>query len=106
TSRRVVLPVLPLATSHASAILITTIPIFALAAAIVLGRERATAAKIGGIVLAAAGAVVMVGGDGLTGNAKAPLGDLMIVGNSLSYALYLVFSKPVMARLSARRVIA
>ena len=30
----------------------------------------------------------------------------MIVTNSLSYALYLVFSKPAMARMSARRVIA
>jgi drug/metabolite transporter (DMT)-like permease len=97
---------LALTTAHAAAILITTIPIFALAAAIVIGRERATFAKVGGIVLAAAGAVVMVGGEGLTGTTKALLGDLMIVGNSLSYALYLVLSKPVMARLSARRVIA
>jgi drug/metabolite transporter (DMT)-like permease len=97
---------LALTTAHAAAILITTIPIFALAAAIVLGRERPTATKIGGIVLAAAGAVVMVGGEGFSGGAKAVIGDLMIVGNSLSYALYLVFSKPAMARLSARRVIA
>jgi drug/metabolite transporter (DMT)-like permease len=97
---------LALTTAHAAAILITTIPIFALAAAIVIGRERATFAKVGGIVLAAAGAVVMVGGEGLTGTTRALLGDLMIVGNSLSYALYLVLSKPAMARLSARRVIA
>jgi drug/metabolite transporter (DMT)-like permease len=93
-------------TAHVAAILITTIPVFALAAAITIGRERATAAKIGGIALAAAGAIVVVGGEGFSGTTRSLIGDLFIVGNSLSYALYLVASKPTMARLSARRVIA
>ncbi|MEA2416914.1 MAG: hypothetical protein QOI58_3571 [Thermoanaerobaculia bacterium] len=97
---------LALTTAHAAAILITTIPIFALAAAIALGREFPTATKVGGIALSAAGAIVLVGAEGFSGTAKSLLGDLMIVGNSLSYALYLVFSKPAMARMSARRVIA
>jgi len=92
--------------AHVAAILITTIPVFALAAAIMVGRERATAAKIGGIALAAAGALVVVGGEGFGGTTKSLIGDLLIVGNSLAYALYLVASKPAMARLSARRVIA
>jgi drug/metabolite transporter (DMT)-like permease len=97
---------LALTTAHAAAILITTIPIFVLAAAIVLGRESPTAAKVGGIALSAAGAIVLVGGEGFSGTWKSLIGDLMIVGNSLSYALYLVFSKPAMERMSARRVIA
>jgi drug/metabolite transporter (DMT)-like permease len=97
---------LALTTAHAAAILITTVPIFALAAAIVLGRESPTAAKIGGIALSAAGALVLVGGEGLSGTWKSLIGDLLIVGNSLSYALYLVFSKPAMARMSARLVVA
>src|SRR5947209_1137790 len=57
---------LALTTAHAAAILITTIPIFALAAAIVLGRELPTASKVGGIALSAAGAIVLVGGEGLS----------------------------------------
>jgi drug/metabolite transporter (DMT)-like permease len=93
-------------TAHVASILITTIPVFALGAAIVIGRERPTAAKIGGIALAAAGALVVVGGEGFAGTMKSLVGDLLIIGNSLAYALYLVFSKPAMARLSARRVIA
>jgi drug/metabolite transporter (DMT)-like permease len=97
---------LALTTAHAAAILITTIPIFALAAAIALGRESPTVTKVGGIALSAAGAIVLIGGEGLSGTTKSLLGDLMIVGNSLAYALYLVFSKPAMARMSARRVIA
>ena len=97
---------LALTSAHAAAILITAVPIFALCAALILGRERATAMKIGGIVLAAAGALTLVGGEGFAGTTKSFIGDLLIIGNSLSYALYLVTSKPVMARLSARRVIA
>lgn len=92
--------------AHVAVILMTTIPVFALGAAIAFGRERATAAKIGGIALAAAGALVVVGGEGFSGTTKSLVGNLLIVGNSLSYALYLVVSKPAMARLSARRVIA
>jgi drug/metabolite transporter (DMT)-like permease len=97
---------LSLTSAHVAAILITTIPVFALGAAIILGREVPTAAKIGGIALAAAGALLVVAGEGFEGAGKSWIGDLLIVCNSLSYALYLVLSKPAMARLSARRVIA
>jgi len=97
---------LALTSAHVAAILITTLPIFVLGASIALGRERATAAKIGGIALAAAGALLVVGGEGFAGAMKSLLGDLLIIGNSLAYGLYLVLSKPMMARHSARRVIA
>lgn len=93
-----------------AAILITTIPVFALGAAIVLGRERATAFRIGGIALAGAGALLVVGGESLHGDRafamRSLLGAVMIVANCLSFALYLVLSKPAMRRLSARRVVA
>jgi drug/metabolite transporter (DMT)-like permease len=92
--------------AHVAAILITTIPVFALAAGIALGRERATAQKVAGIALAGAGALFLVGGEGFHGTMTSLIGDLFIIGNSLAYALYLVLSKPAMARLSARRVIA
>lgn len=92
--------------AHVAAILMTAMPVFALGAAIALGRERGTAAKIGGIALAAAGALVVVGREGFSGTTKSLVGDLFIIGNSLSYALYIVLSKPTMRRLSARRVIA
>jgi len=71
-----------------------------------MGRERATASKIVGIAVAAAGALLVVAGEGFEGTGKSLLGDLLIIGNSFAYGLYLVVSKPMMARLSARRVIA
>ena len=96
---------LALTTAHTAAILITTIPVFALAAAIAMRREPATVRKIGGIVLAASGALLVVGGEKIEGARAAMVGSILISLNCLSYAMYLVLSKPLMARLSARRVI-
>ena len=97
---------LALTDAHIAAILLTTLPVFVLGASIALGRERASATKIGGIALAAGGALLVVGGEGLAGATKSLIGDLLIVGNSLAYGLYIVLSKPMMARHSARRVVA
>jgi drug/metabolite transporter (DMT)-like permease len=97
---------LSMTTVQVSAVLITTIPVFTLAAAIAARQERATAARIGGIALAGAGALLVVGGESLAGSWRSFLGALLIVINCLSYSLYLVISKPHMARLSARTVVA
>jgi len=97
---------LALTSAHVAAILMTMIPVFVLAIAILAGRERGTTAKIGGIALAMAGAVAVIGREGLQGAGKSLIGDLLLIGNGFAYALYLVFSKPDMLRLSPRRVIA
>jgi len=97
---------LSLTTVQVSAVLITTIPVFTLALAILAGFEPASANRIGGIGLAAAGALLVVGGESLSGTWRSFAGALMIVANCLSYATYLVISKPHMARLSARIVVA
>jgi drug/metabolite transporter (DMT)-like permease len=93
-------------TVQVAAILITSIPVFALGLAIALGRERASATRIGGIALAGAGALLVVGGEGLSGTARSLLGAAMILVNCFAYALYLVISKPHMTRLSPRSVVA
>jgi drug/metabolite transporter (DMT)-like permease len=89
-----------------AAILITTIPVFALGTAIALGRETASMKRIAGIALAGAGALLVVGGEGFSGTWRSLAGAMMIVGNCLSYSIYLVISKPTMGRLSARAVVA
>ncbi len=93
-------------TVQVAAILITSIPVFVTATAIVLGHERASASRIGGITLACAGALLVVGGEGFAGTGRSVLGAAMILINCLSYAIYLVVSKPDMARLSPRAVVA
>ncbi|HEU4888562.1 MAG TPA: EamA family transporter [Thermoanaerobaculia bacterium] len=91
---------------HVAAILITTIPVFTLAAAIAFGREPASPTRMGGIALACFGALLVVGGESFSGTWRSVLGAMLIVINCFSYALYLVLSKPSMARLSAKRVVA
>ncbi|MEA2489279.1 MAG: hypothetical protein QOH21_1071 [Acidobacteriota bacterium] len=97
---------LSLTTVPVAAILITTIPIFALGVAIAFGREHMTATKAGGIALGCAGALLVVGGESMGTSWRSFAGAAMIVINCLSYATYLVVSKPIMARLSARTVVA
>jgi drug/metabolite transporter (DMT)-like permease len=90
--------------AHVAAILITTVPVFTLAIAIIAGRERATRLKIGGIVLAGAGALLVVGGEGALGSTRSLIGAALITTQCVAYSLYLVLSKPVMSRMSARLV--
>jgi drug/metabolite transporter (DMT)-like permease len=96
---------LALTSVQVSASLITTMPVFTLAIAIMTKQEAATASRIGGIALAAAGALLVVGGESIAGSWQSFLGALMIVANCLSYSIYLVISKSGMKRLSARRVV-
>lgn len=89
-----------------TAILVTSIPVFVTATAIVLRRERASAWRIGGIALACTGTLLVVGGEGFSGSGRSWIGAVMILLNCLSYAIYLVISKPDMSRLSARILVA
>ncbi|HEV7766051.1 MAG TPA: DMT family transporter [Thermoanaerobaculia bacterium] len=50
--------------------------------------------------------MLVVGGEGFSGTSRSLFGALLIVINCLSYAMYLVLSKPSMQRLSALRVVA
>lgn len=69
------------------------------------GQERTTTTRLFGIALAAVGALLVVGGEGLHGSTRSLLGVLMLFVNCLSYALYLVMTKPILARLGAQRVV-
>jgi len=79
-------------------ILITTVPAFTLAIALILRRERASLAKIGGIVFAAIGAVYLIGPDRIRLDPSTALGNTMIVLNTSLYAAYLVLSKRLLER--------
>jgi drug/metabolite transporter (DMT)-like permease len=89
-----------------AAVLVTSTPVFTLGGAILIGQERATAARIGGIALACAGALLVVGGEGWHGTTRSTIGTVLILVNCLSFAAYLVISKPYMAGASTRAVVA
>lgn len=79
-------------------LLITTVPMFTLGIALLLGKERATRAGVAGLALSMAGALVLIGPGGLDLGPRYALGNALIVLNALSYAAYLVLSKDLLRR--------
>jgi drug/metabolite transporter (DMT)-like permease len=96
-------------TASNASILMTCLPVFAAAAGALLGIESIGPRRLLGIALAVGGALVMVrpGGFSIAGTAgKTTFGNLLILGNCLSYALFLVLQRPILRRLPWRTVIA
>jgi drug/metabolite transporter (DMT)-like permease len=94
-------------TTATNAIVIgTTIPVFTVGVAVVARKEAATLAKVVGLVVACLGAMTIVGAARFeTGSGKL-LGNLLIVGNSLSFSIYLVISRRLLSIYSPITVVA
>jgi drug/metabolite transporter (DMT)-like permease len=89
-----------------ASILMPSLPVFAVAAAAVLGIERIGPRRLFGIALSVAGALVLVNPVRLSGNGMAVVGNALILANSLCYALFLVLQRPLLARMPWRTLIA
>lgn len=78
-------------------------PIIVMLLAAVFLREPITRMKSGGVLLGAAGAIGLVLQSGRSGDAAAAsfAGDACVLGSSLIYAVYFVFSKPLSEKYSA-----
>ncbi len=75
-------------------LIITTIPVFTYAIAVLSGRETLGPRRATGIALALAGVLWLVGLSRFETSARSALGDVFILFNALSYAIFLVYSKP------------
>jgi drug/metabolite transporter (DMT)-like permease len=93
-------------TASNASILMTCLPVFAVAAGALLGLESIGPRRALGIALAVAGALVMVNPMRFSSSGRMGLGNLLILGNCLSYALFLVLQRPILRRLPWRTVIA
>jgi drug/metabolite transporter (DMT)-like permease len=80
-----------------------TIPVFTVGVALALGREQATWAKLAGLGVALAGALCVVGLDRFV--ADRFLGNLLVVANSLSFAVYLVISRRLLEKYRTMTVV-
>lgn len=89
---------LSLTTAINTSILISGIPVFTLAAAVLLGREATTSRVIGGMALAGAGVLVLLNAERFEWSSRYFRGDLLILANGFSYSLFLVFSRPILSR--------
>jgi drug/metabolite transporter (DMT)-like permease len=88
-------------------LLMTLIPVVTIALAAFLGRERLSARRVAGLLLAVAGVLVLFGTRGAQlGEASTLTGDLLMTANAVSYAFYLVLAKPILARLPQLVVVA
>jgi len=86
-------------------LLSTTIPVFALFVSILFGYDQLSFRRLIGIALAAGGVIYLVNPARADLSAQTTAGNLLIVSNSLLYAIYLVISKTLLERYGAFNVI-
>jgi drug/metabolite transporter (DMT)-like permease len=94
-----------------ASVIMTSNPVLVLLASAVILKERITPFKIAGISLGLIGSLMLIvlpvilGLSQIEWKSGNPLGDGMILINALSYGVYLVTVKPLMARYEAMTVI-
>lgn len=82
-----------------SGLIMVTNPIFVLIGSAMVAREKITLLKVLGILSGLSGAVLLIiYGQRFSSSASDTMGDICILLNSLSYAVYLVMVRPLMRR--------
>jgi drug/metabolite transporter (DMT)-like permease len=81
-----------------SSIINTSIPVVTLFVAVLLGRERPTLRRLLGIATTLVGVSLLIGWEELDPGDAILQGDLLTLGNALSYSLFLVLGKPVLEK--------
>lgn len=97
---------LQLTTATNAAILMTSLPVFAAATAVLLRIERLAPRRLAGVLLSVAGALVLVNPFRFSADRGMAAGNLLILGNALCYALFLVLQRPLLQRIPWRTLIA
>lgn len=94
-------------TAGNSSIILATTPIFIALLGVTLGIERPTTRTWGGIVLAFAGILLLVGGKGeISLGSRTIAGDILIILCTICWSVYTVFSRPLLKELSPLRLTA
>lgn len=85
---------------HASLLMITT-PILVMVTSWIVLKEAVTWKKIAGMLVGGFGVYLLVTeGHSASGSASTVAGDLLIFGNAIAYAIFLVIAKPLMLKYS------
>ncbi|HKF43003.1 MAG TPA: DMT family transporter [Thermoanaerobaculia bacterium] len=96
---------LSMTTAINTTILTATIPIFTLGVAVVLKKEKLTVPAAAGVLLAGAGALILVNVEHFDWRSQYVRGDVLLLGNAIAYSLYLVFSRPILAHYNVLTVV-
>ena len=89
-----------------ASVLGTTIPVFTAIFAAATGSERLRPARVAGIAVAMAGALILARVDRFSFSDQHAVGNLLIVANSCSYGLFLVSVRPLAARIPPMPLVA
>jgi len=93
-------------TATNASLMVVAVPVLTLAFALALRRERASLTGLLGIALGLAGALLLiVPRGGLEIARRAAVGNALLLLSGASYALYLVLTRSILARLGAMRVV-
>jgi drug/metabolite transporter (DMT)-like permease len=79
-------------------VLMMNTPIFVVVFAALYLKEKISARKITGILVAAIGAILLMGGTRFNFSAQTVWGDVMVTANAIIYAFYLVYAKSLMQK--------
>lgn len=93
-------------TAANAGILMPSIPVFAAVIAAATGVERLTRRRAAGVLCAVVAAIVMLDPTRLTFGQGVGLGNLLVLGNCLSFAIYLVLQRPLLKELPPLTVVA
>lgn len=88
-------------TATNATVIMATIPVFVAALAMVAGRERFRARRVAGGAIAFAGTLALVGIDRFDLSDAHVAGNVMVLVNAMSYAAFLVYSRPLSVRVPA-----
>ena len=80
------------------AVLMMNTPIFVVVFAALYLKEKITYQKVIGILIAAFGAVLLMGGTNFNFSGQTVWGDVMVTANAIIYAFYLVYAKSLMQK--------
>jgi drug/metabolite transporter (DMT)-like permease len=97
---------LSLTTAANTSLLSVMIPIFTIIISVALGNERLTLRKVLGVSLATVGVIYLIDPAKASFSSETTVGNLMIILNSLSYAVYIVISKKLVSYYGALKSIA
>ena len=86
-----------------TSLLAVTIPIFTVVVSSAVGTERPRPVKFFGILLAAAGVILLIDPQKASFSSQTTMGDLLIVANSLCYGIYVATSKKTITQNGAFR---
>ena len=97
---------LSMTTATNTSLLAVLIPVFAIVVSTVVGNDVLTPKKIGGIILAAFGVVYLIDPRKASFSSTTTIGDILVILNSLSYAIYLAISKKLISHYGSLKSIA